>query len=160
MLFFIHLKTRKILATAISARPDSAWVAQQARNLVMRLDATIHLRFILRDRDSKYTGVFDEVFTTEGARVIKSPVRAPRANAFAERWVRTLRRECLDRLLIISRRHLIKVVEAFVHHYNTGRPHRGLNLATPEPRRAPPAGGRVRRIDTLGGLIHEYELAA
>ncbi len=121
-------------------------------------------RFVIRDRDSKFTGSFDEVFRSEGMKVIETPIRAPRAHAFAERWVRTVRTECLDWILVIGRRHLERVLRVFASHYNAGRPHRGLDLKTPDPRPDPvhwPAvGAPVRRRDVLGGLIHEYEPAA
>jgi putative transposase len=121
------------------------------------------LQFVVRDRDSKFSGPFDEVLRSEGVRTIKTPVRAPRANAYAERWVRTVRAECLDWLLVLGRLHLEDKLRTYVAHYNEVRPHRGLALKTPEPQRdpAPPSEWvRVRRRDVLGGLIHEYELAA
>jgi transposase InsO family protein len=122
------------------------------------------VRFLIRDRDSKFSGPFDEVFRTEGVNIIKTPIRAPRANAFAERWVRTARTECVDWMLVLGRRHLERVLRTYAAHYNEARPHRGLDLKTPEPqpdsRPRPVFGGRVRRHDRLGGLIHEYELAA
>jgi putative transposase len=122
------------------------------------------IRFVIRDRDSKFSGPFDEVFLTEGVGIIKTPIRAPRANAFAERWVRTVRAECLDWTLVLGRRHLKHVLRTYTTHYNEARPHRGLQLKTPEPPPGPtpwPAeGARVRTRNVLGGLIHEYELAA
>jgi putative transposase len=119
---------------------------------------------LIRDRDSKYSGSFDEVFASNGIRSVKTPVRAPQANAIAERFVRTVRVECLDWLLIVNRRHLERVLRVFVAHYNTQRPHRSLNLqppqcAEPAQRAEPPptlAVGEIRRHDRLGGLIHEY----
>jgi len=121
---------------------------------------------LIRDRDSKFTRDFDAVFASEGIEIIKTPVRAPKANAFAERFVRTARAECLDWLLIINRRHLERVLRVFAQHYNTHRPHRSLNLVPPElseqkahaVRLSPTA--TVERRDRLGGLIHEYNLAA
>ncbi len=137
-------------------------MTQRARNLAIdgRL-ATI--RFLVHDRDAKFCRSFDEVVRSEAVRVIETPVRAPRANAVAERWVRTARSECLDWLLILGRRHLEPVLRAYAAHYNTARPHRALGLATPDPRPDPvpwSRGARVERRDVLGGLIHEYELAA
>lgn len=163
VLFFIELSTRRVHLAGITANPDSAWVTQQARNLRVgeRLE---NVKFLIHDRDSKYTGPFDEVFRTEGARVIHTPIRAPRANAVAERWVRTVRTECLDWTLVLGRRHLERILRTYLAHYNRGRPHRGLDLGTPEPGEPPdrarggPIG--VRRRDMLGGLIHEYEAAA
>jgi putative transposase len=130
----------------------------------------VRARFLIRDRDSKFTRDFDQVFRTEGIRVIKAPVRAPRARAHAERWVGTLRRECLDRLLILGRRQLESVAHVYAAHYNVHRPHRSLGqrppLAKPPPMGEPALTNkpicldRVRRRDQLGGLLHEYELAA
>jgi putative transposase len=121
------------------------------------------LRFLIRDRDSKFTGPFDEVFRSEGVKLIETPVRAPRANAFAERWVRMVRTECLDWMPIFGRRHLERIFRTYSSHYNAQRPHRGLDLETPEPRLDPAsclAGeARVRRRDVLRGLVHAYELA-
>jgi putative transposase len=142
---------------------------QQARNLLMRLDDQgIRPRYLVRDRDSKFTRDFDEVFRSEGIRVIKAPVRAPKARAHAERWVGTVRRECLDRLLVLGRRHLQEVLASCVLHYNEHRPHRSLEQRPPctdPPRDAQPIANvvdldRVRRCDLLGGLIREYRLAA
>jgi putative transposase len=116
------------------------------------------LRFLIRDRDSKYTGAFDEAFGSGGIRVVKTPMRAPQANAIAERFVRTVGAECLDWLLILNRRHLERVLRIFVEHYNTQRPHRALNLHAPQRAEPPPTPtiGEIRRHDRLGGLIHEY----
>ena len=120
------------------------------------------MRFLIRDRDSKYSGPFDEVFRSEGIRIVKTPVRAPKANAIAERFVRTVRSECLDWLLILNRRHLEHVLRVYVDHYNRERPHRALDLRPPNPgTEAPlPASGEIQRHDRLGGLIHEYYRAA
>jgi transposase InsO family protein len=117
---------------------------------------------LLRDRDAKFSGPFDEVFRTEGLTAVKTPIRAPRANAFAERWVGTVRRECLDHILVFGRRHLERILAAYVEHYNRARPHRGLDLEPPEPRfdLAKVLHRKVQRRDVLGGLIHEYERAA
>lgn len=170
VLFFVELATRRVWLAGITTNPDGRWVAQQARNLLMTLDEEdVRPRFIVRDRDSKFTREFDEVFRSQGIRVIKAPVRAPTARAHAERWVGTVRRECLDRLLIVGRRHLQHVLAAYVTHYNEHRPHRALAQRPPlatlppgdEQRIAEAADlDGVRRRDLLGGLIHEYELAA
>jgi transposase InsO family protein len=142
-------------------------VVQQARNLAYEhSERAQRVKFLIRDRDTKFTDSFDEVLRTEGIRVIRIPVRAPRANAFAERFVGTVRRECLDRILIVSRRHLEMVLREFVEHDNTHRPHRSLGQRAPEPRQPilemPTDIGlsALRRIDRLGGLIHEYRLVA
>jgi transposase InsO family protein len=161
VLFFIEVGSRRVIFAKATASPGSTWVTQQARNLF--LDAPRSPRFLLRDRDAKFSGSFDEVFRSEGARIIRTPFRSPRVNAHAERWVRTARRECLDHLLILSRRHLDAVLAEFVEHYNRVRPHRALGLDTPEPRRRPasPLGtSRILGRDRLGGLNREYEIAA
>jgi transposase len=170
VLFFIELASRRVHLAGITTNPDGRWVTQQARNLLMELgDKGIRPRFLVRDRDSKFTRDFDEVFRSEGIRVIKAPVRAPKAKAHAERWVESVRRECLDRLLIVGRRHLEHVVREYALHYNTHRPHRSLDqrppLAKPpidEP--APPAEAPrldlLHRRDRLGGLLREYRIAA
>jgi hypothetical protein len=133
-----------------------------SRNLSM--DGELEgVEFLIRDRDSKYTRSFDEVFGCEGSRVIKTPVRAPKANAFAERFVRTVRHEVLDHTLVLGRRHLDRILRRYAEHYNAQRPHRGLDLRTPAgdlERPISPDVPRVRRIDVLGGLIHEYEPVA
>jgi putative transposase len=163
VLFAIQLGSRRVHVLGVTRNPDSAWVTQQARNLAV--EERLHgVRFLIRDRDSKFSGHFDEVFRTEGVNIVKTPIRAPKANAFAERWVRTVRTECLDWMLVLGRRHLERVLRTYTAHYNRRRPHRGLGLNSPEPRPDPlprPADGvRVRRHAVLGGLIHEYHLAA
>jgi putative transposase len=165
VLFFIELGTRRVQLAGVTAHPDSAWVTRQARNLSFDHPGDrVAFRFLIRDRDSKYVSSFDEVLRTDGAQVICTPIRAPRANAFAERWVRTVRAECLDWVLILGRRHLEWVLRVYVEHYNRERPHRGLELGTPidSQSRAGRACGRgpVERRDLLGGLIHEYSRAA
>jgi transposase InsO family protein len=148
----------------VTAHPDSAWVTQTARNLSWDLPGRERFRYLIRDRDSKYTRSFDAVYAADGIEAILTPVRAPRANAFAERWVRTVRRECLDWTLVLGRRHLERALRGYVAHYNAKRPHRGIDLRTPESAPDPPAPvssiWRVRRSDVLGGLIHECELVA
>jgi putative transposase len=169
VLFFIELATRRVHFAGITTNPDGRWVAQQARNLLMTLDdEDVRLRFVVRDRDSKFTREFDEVFRSEGIRVIKAPVRAPKARAHAERWVGSIRRECLDQLLILGHRHLQHVVATYAAHYNQHRPHRALGQRPPlgkvpainEPLADVIDLDRVRRRDLLGGLIHEYQFAA
>jgi putative transposase len=122
-------------------------------------------RFLIHDRDSKFSGAFDEVFRSEGIEIVRTPIHAPQANAFAERFVGTVRRECLDWILITGRRQLERVLQTYVDHYNSHRPHRGLGLVPPQPRpalrlAAPADPRRIRRRDRLGGLIHEYRAAA
>lgn len=163
VLFFIELSTRRVHLAGVTGHPDSAWVTQQARNLAVE-ERLSGVRFLVRDRDAKFPGSFDAVLRAEGVRVIRTPVRAPRANAFAERFVRTVRRECLDHVLIHGPRHLEQVLGACVEHYVDERPHRGLGLAVPagiRPAQVPGATPTlVERRDVLGGLIHEYRRAA
>ena len=157
--FFIEVHTRRVFIAGCTAQPTAAWVTQQARNLVWGLrDDGVRPTLLVRDRDAKFTRSFDDVFRSEGLRVVRTPVRAPRANAHAERWVGTARRECLDWLLILGRRHLEHVLREYVAHYNTARPHQSLGSRAPLARGhlAVPTGGIVRR-DRLGGLIHEYD---
>jgi putative transposase len=164
VLFFIDLERRKVFLAGVTAYPVGAWVTQQARNLAATLeDQGRAVKLLVRDRDAKFVGSFDEVVRSIGARVILTPVRAPRANAFAERFVRTARSECLDWLLIRSERHLKMALKEFVEHYNSERPHRGINLEVPVAystlRKFTGVDG-VRRTDRFGGLVHEYRVAA
>jgi putative transposase len=141
---------------------------QQARNVLMELDDRDRpVTFLIHDRDTKFPRAFDALMASEKIKVIRTPVQAPNANAHMERWVGTVRRECLDRLLIVGRRQLEHVLRVYARHYNRGRPHRALDLRPPDASirssvRADPKPQhlRVRRSDLLGGLIHEYEIAA
>jgi putative transposase len=167
VLFFIELGSRRVHLAGCTTNPSGAWVIQQARQLAWVLAGrSTPVRFLIRDRDSKFTGDFDIVFRTEGIKIVRTPVRAPKANAIAERFVRAVRAECLDWLLILNRRHLDRVLRIFVDHYNGHRPHRALNLVPPDQERptlrvvTPSRSDRVERRDRLGGLIHEYSLAA
>jgi transposase InsO family protein len=167
VLFFIELDTRRVYVTGVTASPTGTWVVQQARNLTMVLaERPRPVRFLVRDRDAKFAAKFDEVFRSEGIRIIRTPVRSPRANAVAERFVGTIRRECLDRMLILDRRQLEVVLAEYVDHYNCHRPHRSLHQAPPltmspvPPPIALPNPDRLRRSDRLAGLIHEYKLVA
>jgi len=162
VLFFIHIATRRVHIVGITANPDSAWVTQQARNLWME-GGLRNVRFLIRDRDSKYTASFDEVTRGDGARVVKTPIHAPKANAFAERFVGTLRREVSDRVLVLGRGHLLRLASAFEVHYNSHRPHQGICLQAPESigfEREPAPFGEIRRRRVPGGLISEYYEAA
>lgn len=164
VLFFIELGSRRVHLAGCSPNPTGAWVAQQAREFAWTLqEQPSRFRYLIRDRDNKYTRDFDAVFASKDITIIKTPVQAPKANAIAERFVGTVRRECLDWLLILNRRHLGRVLRVFVDHYNTHRPHRSLDLVPP----AATGGARrvasprdIKRRDRLGGLIHEYSYAA
>jgi putative transposase len=164
VLFAIEVATRRVHMLGMTAHPAGEWVAQQARNLVMGIGEDVTgFRFLVRDRDAKFTAAFDAIFAAEGIQVLRTPVRAPRANADAERWVGTVRREVLDRMLFFGGRQLRLVLAEFADHYNVHRPHRALG-------QAPPLGpgesavvvsaGRLERRDRLGGLIHEYAQVA
>jgi putative transposase len=161
VLFFISLATRRIEYVACTSTPDGGWVTQQARNLIMRLGNEQPFRFLVHDRDTKFSHAFDEVFRTEGIKVIRTPVQTPNANAYAERWVRTLRADCLDRILILGRRQLEHVLRVYRCHYNDHRPHRALQLLPPNGRDPTPLNetAHLRRRDLLGGHIHEYDAA-
>jgi len=160
ILVVIEHDRRRVHLAGITAHPTGDWVTQQARNLLMELgDRAEQFRFLIRDRDSKFNAAFDAVFTGADLRIIRTPVRAPRANAITERFIGTLRRECLDHILITGPRHLDVVLREYVQHFNTHRPHRSLDQRPPDADTPPPAGTaaiRVLRRDRLGGLVHEY----
>jgi transposase InsO family protein len=161
VLFFIELASRRVHLAGCTTNPTGAWVTQQARNLSFT-GLFERMRFLIHDRDSKFTASFDEIFRSEGIKVIHTPIRAPQANAYAERFVRTIRAECLDWLLIIGRRHLEHVLRVYTSHYNRERPHRGLALLTPASTNADARAraAEIERRDRLGGVIHEYHRAA
>jgi len=162
----MEISTRRVHILGATPNPDSDWVTQQARNLVMDLgDRVGQFRFLIRDRDTKYRGSFDAVFTAQGIRIVRTPPQAPRANAYAERWVRTARRECLDHTLIHGERHLLATLGEYVTHYNGHRPHQARHQLPPTADAAPPpitdlAVARIRRRTILNGLISEYAQAA
>ena len=164
VLLVIEVASRRVHVLGVTAHPMGEWVTQQARNLLMALDDRAgRFRFLVRDRDTKFTAAFDAIFAAEGIEVLRTPVRALRANAYAERWIGTVRREVVDRMLIFGYRQLQSVLAEYVDHYNGHRPHRALGQAPPlEPGGpvvvAPPA--RIVRRDRLGGLIHEYAQVA
>ena len=166
VLFFLSLATRRVGFIACTANPTGAWATQQARNLTMQLgEQEWPLRLLVHDRDRKFSRAFDDVLRCEGIEVIRTPVQAPNANAFAERWVRTVRNDCLDRIFILGRRHLERVLCVYRKHYNEHRPHRALQLLPPNGRNSSEdsntrAATAIRCRDLLGGLIHEYQQAA
>jgi len=168
VLVFLSLSSRRVEFVACTANPDTAWMLQQARNVLMRLDDRgRRVRFLVHDRDKKFPRAFDAIFASEGISVIRTPFQAPTANAHLERWSGTVRRECLDRILILGRRQLAHVLRIYTRHYNEHRPHRALSLRPPDPIDAPAEGGdpielaaSISRRDLLGGLPHEYQAAA
>jgi putative transposase len=158
--FFIEPGSRRVHLAGITANPDSAWVTQQARQLVWHLEeGNANLRFLIHDRDSKFTNAFDNVFKSMGSRVIHTPLQAPDANAHAERCVRTVREECLDHLLTMNQTHLKRVLDSYISYYETSRPHQGLDQQTPIPREPVPYSGQVRKREVLGGIINDYYCA-
>jgi putative transposase len=161
VLFFIELGTRRVHLAGCSTNPTGAWVTQQARNLSFT-DLFDRTRFLIHDRDNKFSAAFDDVFRSEDLAVIHTPIRAPQANAHAERFVRTIRSECLDWLLILGRRHLEHTLRVYLTHYNRERPHRALELKPPEwdDRTCTALGAAIERRNILGGVIHEYHATA
>jgi putative transposase len=166
VLFFLELGSRRVHLAGCAANPDGGWAVQQARQFAWSLcERPTPARFLIHDRDSKFSRGFETVFKSEGVEIIRTPFRAPRANAFAERWVGTVRRDCLDWLLIVSRRQLERVLRIYVDHYTTHRPHRALTLTPPTPGRRlhlvrSHQPTQIQRRDRLGALIHEYARAA
>ena len=167
-LVFLSLASRRVQYVAVTANPNSAWVCQQARNLLMDLDDRHQrVRFLIHDRDAKFPRAFDELLASASIRGVHTPYQTPTANAVLERFIGSARRECLDRLLIVGQRHLLHVLSVYVSHYNAHRPHRALSLRAPDSAEIPPPNMRpdlalatLQRRDLLGGLLHEYRAAA
>lgn len=162
VLFFIDLGTRRVYLSGITANPHAFWVTQQARQLVWELEESeTTFRFLIHDRDKKFTKVFDAIFKSEGINIILTPYRAPNANAYAERWVRTVRTECLDLILILNVAHLRRVLQVYIDdYYNIARPHQGIRQQTPIPRNQPVNTGTAQRRKVLGGIISDYYRAS
>jgi transposase InsO family protein len=158
VLLYVELATRRVIWFAVTERPDAFWVSQQARNLCWELaEIGLDARFLIHDHDAKYGGGSDLVLRAEGIEVIRTPIAAPKANAHIERQIGSTRRECLDWILILNRRHLERVLGEWFEHYNAARPHRALGLRTPIPRSDPVlAAGPLRCTERLGGLLREY----
>jgi transposase InsO family protein len=156
--FFIDLKTRRVYLAGVTSHPDGFWVAQQARQFTWELHEHETLfRHRIHDRDSKFTKVFDNVFQSEDINIIRTPVKAPNAYAFAERFVRSLREEILDHVLIINETHLLNVLNEYLAYYNERRPHQGLDQQSPIPRPSCQAEGKIIRQKVLGGIINDYQ---
>jgi putative transposase len=163
VLFVMEIGTRRVHILGVTAQPTGLWTAQQARNLLMDLgERAARFKFLIRDRDSKFTMAFDQVLAGNGARIIKTPVRSPRANSYAERYVGTLRRECLDHLLIHGERHLRRMLAEYARHYNEHRPHQSREQRPPlhEPGQPIDMTARIKRTHVVHGLINEYRRAA
>ena len=167
MFFVIEVGTRRVHVLGVTAHPDGAWTVQRARNLLMDLgERAARFRFLVRDRAGQFTEAFDAVLSDAGIEVVKIPSRSPRANVFSERWVRTVRAEVTDRMLIAGPRHLRAVLDEYAAHCNRHRPHRGRNLRPPDchditmAATSDLAAARIQRRRVLGGLINDYERAA
>jgi putative transposase len=157
VLFFIELGTRRIYFPGCTIKPDAIWVSQQARQLVWEMkDKSREMTFFIHDNDTKFTSFFDNVFTSEGMKVVHTPYRAPKANAYAERWMRSVREECLDRILVVNQNHLKNILREYTNYYNHLRPHQGIGQHFPVPSSRRNSGGVIRRRDILGGIIHDY----
>jgi putative transposase len=165
VLFFIHIETRQVFLAGVTANPTGVWSTQAARNLFLRHnDQLAGTRALVRDRGSQFIDSFDEIFRTEGFKILKTPVRTPVANAFAERWIGSIRRELLNRTIIWNHRQLERLVVDYIAHYNQLRPHQSLGQRPPTPDHgppeAPPATVTVLRTTRCNGLINEYTNAA
>ena len=168
VLVFIEHGTRRMYLGGVTANPTGEWTVQQARNLALTLDDRFaDIKFVIRDRGSNFTRAFDAVFQAAGARILCTAVQAPRMNAICERLVGTLRRELLDRVLILGERHLRAVLAQYQVHYNMARPHQGIDQHVPDDEPDAPRATitdidvqQIRRKPVLGGLINEYTHAA
>ncbi|GAC1552510.1 MAG: hypothetical protein NVS2B7_28500 [Herpetosiphon sp.] len=157
VLFFIEIGSRRVHFAGCTTSPTAGWVAQQARQVSWQIqDSVAPVRFLIHDRDTKFPAAFDAVFTTEQVKIIRTPVRAPNANAYAERWIRSIREECLDKVIILNERHLHRVLTTYVDYFNHARPHQGLDQRCPIPVKSTVRDGPIERRDLLGGVLHDY----
>jgi putative transposase len=156
-LFFIEIGSRRVHLAGVTANPNGQWVAQQARRYIWSFEEREEtFRCLIHDNDQKLTAAFDDVFQSKHIRVIHTPIEAPNANSFAERWVRSVRQECLDHVLILSEGHLRRVLQTYIEYYNTCRPHQSLEQQSPIPYPEPMKMGVVKRHQLLGGIINDY----
>ena len=161
VVFFIELGSRRVHLAGCTASPTAAWVTQQARQLSWQIqDGTLPVRFLIRDRDAKFPAAFDTVFQSDGVTIIRTPFRAPNANAIAERWIRSIREECLDGIIVLSEGHLRRVLREYGDYYNRARPHQGIEQQCPVPLDPAPHTGPIERRDILGGVLHDYRRRA
>ena len=161
VLFFIELGTRQVHLAGCTQHPNAMWVVQQARQLSWQLEGCpLPMRFLIHDNDTKFTAGFDAVFQAAGLEVIHTPFHAPNANAVAERFVRSIREECLDQLVFLGHWHVRRVLKEYMTFYNTRRPHQGLAQQCPVPLTIVSRQGAVQRRDVLGGILHDYARAA
>lgn len=157
VLFFIELGTRRVHFAGCTTNPNDAWITQQARQISWNLaDADQSFRFLIRDRDKKFTEAFDKIFRSEGLKIIRTPIQAPNANSYAERWVRSARSECLDKIIIVNQAHLRSLLTEYVTFYNTRRPHQGIDQQSPIIRLPEKREGSVQKRPILGGIINDY----
>ena len=157
VLCFLEIGSRKLRITGCTTNPVQAWVTQQARNLAWNINSVSAVpRFLIHDRDDKFTRSFDSVFESEGVKIIKTPYQAPNANAHVERVIRSIREECLDRIIILNEKHLRFVLKQYEKYYNEARPHQGINQSIPNKPPPSPPEGNIKRRSYLGGLLNDY----
>ncbi len=160
VLFFIELGSCRVHVAGCTDKPTTAWVTQQARQMRWTMeDEHLPIRFLIRDRDAKFARPFDTVFAADDVTIIRTPFRSPKANAFAERWIRSVREECLDHLLILNDRHLQRVLKEYTTYFNHARPHQGIEQQIPASDKRG-RDGAIQCRNVLGGIIHDYYRAA
>jgi transposase InsO family protein len=161
VLFFLHLQTRRVILAGISPFPNEAWLKQIARNVTAADAPMANARFLLHDRDAKFSDNFDSVFHAAGIQVLKLPPQSPNLNAFAERWVRSVKEECLDQLILFGERSLRHALDEYLAHHQHERNHQGLDNVIPFPsEQSRCRDGTIRKSERLGGLLNFYQRAA